>query len=112
MPGNYLIQHSAGSIIRGAFQIYFRHFSTLFLIFVLPMVPVAVFQTEAQLSENVGLFMFSLLLALIVGTFAYGAITMAVSDICLGNPPSFRRSYAKVLGKRALLLLGTSLLQT
>jgi len=111
MAGNYLVEHSVGSIIRGAFEIYFRHFGTLFFIFVLPVVPVAVLQGEAEAAGNVGLLLIAALFTLVVSLFAYAATTVAVSDICLGNPPSFRRSYGKVLGKLVLLLLGTNLLQ-
>lgn len=115
MAGNYLVEHSVGSIIRGAFEIYFRNFTTLFLIFVLPVVPVAVLQGEAQVAAQqtgaVGLLLFSALLTLVVSLFAYAAITVAVSDICLGNRPSFQRAYRKVLGKLILVLLGTNLLQ-
>jgi len=111
MSGNYLVEHSVGSIIRGAFQIYFRHFGTLFFIYVLPVVPVAVLQGEAQIAGERSLLVFSVLLSIVVSLFAFGAMTVAVSDICLGNPPSFRRSYARVLGKLVLLLLLTNLLQ-
>lgn len=111
MSGNYLVEHSAGSIIRGAFQIYFRHFSTLFLIYVLPVMPVAVLQGEAEMTGKTSLIVLSALLTLTVSYFAFGAVTVAVSDICLGNQPSIKRSYARILGKLVLLLLLTNLLQ-
>ena len=108
---NYLVEHTVGTILRGAFKIYFRHFGTVFFIYVLPVVPVAMIQAEAQLSGNTALFILSLLLSLVVGYFAGGAMTVAVSDVCLGNAPSFKRSYAKILSKLVLLLLMTSILQ-
>lgn len=111
MAGNYLVEHTVGSIVRGAFQIYFRHFGTIFLIFMLPVAPVAVLQGEAALSGNSSLIIFSSALYVAVSLFAYAAVTIAVSDVCLGNQPSFRRSYARVLGKLVLLLLVTNLLQ-
>lgn len=111
MSGNYLVEHSAGSILRGAFEIYFRNFGTLFLIYLLPVLPAAILQGEAQVSENLPLLLFAVLLTLVVGLFAYGATTVAVSDVCLGNRPGFRRSYARILGANALQLLVTSLLQ-
>ena len=39
-PENYLTEHTVGSIVSSAFKIYFRHFGTLFLIYILPVVPV------------------------------------------------------------------------
>ena len=111
MRENYLVEHTVGSIIRSAFKIYFGHFGTLFLIYMLPVLPVVLIQQEAQLTGSAVLILLSLILTLIVALFAYGAIAVAVSDVCLGNAPSFKRSYTKILGKSALLLLGTVLLQ-
>jgi len=111
MRENYLVEHTVGSIIRSAFKIYFGNFGTLFLIYVLPVVPVALIQQEAQLAGDAVLIVLSVLLTLIVVLFAYGATAVAVSDVCLGNAPSFKRSYAKILSKSALLLLVTNVLQ-
>lgn len=111
MPTNYLVEHNIGSIIRSALDIYLGNFTNLFLTYSVPVVPVLVLQMEAQQSDNTGLLIVSLLLGLMVSLFAYGAFTIAVSDICLGNAPSFKRSYTKVLGKLVLVLLGTNLLQ-
>jgi hypothetical protein len=111
MRDNYLVEHTVGSIIGGAFKIYFRHFGTLFLIFILPVVPVAMMQGEALLSGSTVFIILSVLLMIIVNQFAYAATTVAVSDVCLGNAPSFKRAYAKILGKLVLLLLVTNLLQ-
>lgn len=110
IPGNYLVEHTVATIIRGTFKIYFRHFGTLFFIYVLPVVPVAMIEAEAERSGNTAWFILSMLLYLIVTYLASGATTVAVSDVCLGNPPSFKRSYAKILGKLVLLLLVTNIL--
>ena len=107
---NYLVEHTVGSIIGGAFNIYFRNFGTLFLIYVLPVVPVAMIQGEAQRSGNTVFFILSWLIFFVVSYFASGATTVAVSDVCLGNAPGFKRSYAKILGKLVLLLLVTNIL--
>jgi hypothetical protein len=108
---NYLVEQTVSSIISGAFKIYFRHFGTLFPIYILPAVPLAMIQTEAQLSGNRAFLILSVLMSLTVIYFIYGATTVAVSDVCLGNTPSFKRSYAKVLGKLVLMLLVTNILQ-
>ncbi len=111
MGENYLVEHTVGSIIRSAFKIYFSHFGTLVLIYVLPVVPFTVIQTEAQSRHHLVLMVVSILLSVVVSLFAYGAITIAVSDVCVGNVPSFNRSYARTLGKIPAQLLGISLLQ-
>ena len=110
MHQNYLIEHTAGSIIRSAFKIYVRHFGTMFLIYILPIIPVMVIQQEASRSGSLVLIILGFLLTFVVSLFTSAAITVAVSDICIGNVPSLKRSYTKILGKIVLRLLGTSML--
>jgi hypothetical protein len=111
MRQNYLIEHTVGSIIRGAFKIYGRHFGTLFLMFILPVIPASIIQQEFQSSGSVVLAILGFVLTLVVTLFASAATTVAVSDICIGNVPSIKRSYTKILDKIVLRLLGTNLLQ-
>lgn len=111
MREKYFVEHTVGSIIGSAFKIYIRHFGTLFLIYVLPAVPVIEIQHEAQLKGHAVLVILSLLVSLIVSYLAYGATTIAVSDVCIGNAPSFKRSYTKILGKVLPSLLITGILQ-
>jgi hypothetical protein len=110
MGRNYLVEYTVGSIFRHAFKIYFGHFGTLFLMYVLPGLPAMVIQQEAQKSGNAILRILTLLLALIVGGFTYAATTIAVSDVCIGNAPSIKRSYDKILGNTMRLLV-TSIIQ-
>jgi hypothetical protein len=105
MGRNYLVEYTVGSIFRDAFKIYFGHFGTLFLMYVLPGFPAMVIQQEAQKSGNAILVILTLLLSLIVGGFAYAATTIAVSDVCIGNAPSIKRSYDKILGNTMRLLV-------
>ena len=73
MRANYLVEHTVGSIIGGAFKIYSRHFGALFLIYALPVVPISIFLNEVKLSGNAVFYILSLLLYLIVNYFACGA---------------------------------------
>jgi hypothetical protein len=111
MRQNYLIEHTVGSMVRGAFKIYGRHFGTLFLMYILPFIPASIIQQEFQLSGSVVLAILGYLLTFVVSLFAFAATTVAVSDICIGNVPSIKRSYSKILGKIVLRLLGTNILQ-
>jgi hypothetical protein len=111
VPENYLIEHTVGSIITGAFKIYSNNLGTLFLIFVLPILPMSLIQAQAQRGGNFVLQVLVILLSTVVTLFAYSAMTVAVADVCLGNTPSVKRSYARILGKLPLLLLLTNLLQ-
>ena len=109
--GSYLQEHSVGSIVRGTFEIYLRNFLRVVAIYVLPILPLQVLQLEAQEAGHTGLSALADLLNIPVGLFAYGAVTVAVSDLCLGNRLSIRRSYAKLMGPFAGRLFWTNILQ-
>lgn len=107
---NYLIEHTIGSLIRDAFRIYIRHFGTLFLVYILPVILISGIQHTAHLSGSDVLAFLGLLLTFVVGLFASAATTVVVSDVCIGTVPSVKRSYAKIFGKIVLRLLGTNIL--
>jgi len=111
MRRNYLVQYTVGSIFRDAFKIYFGHFGTLFFMYFLPAFPAVLIQQEAEKSGNAVLIILTVLLSLIVGGFAYAATTIAVSDVCIGNAPSIKRSYDKILSKIMLQLLVMNILE-
>ncbi len=94
---NYLIEHTAGSIIRDAFRIYGRHPGTLSLMYVLPSIPFLMLVLLGLLSQNAALRILTPLLPLIVTVFVTAPTTIAVSDFCLGNVPNMKRSYSKAL---------------
>src|SRR6185503_4339543 len=88
---NYVRTYSLGSLLRTVIHLYGRHFKPIFFAYILPTVPVALLQSYAQLHAEQVFVALTVLLSLIVGYFATGAITVTVSDICLGNEPSLRR---------------------
>src|SRR5262249_2482964 len=59
---------------------------------------------------NEALYGVTYVVAIVVGLFAFGAIAVAVSDICLGNKPSLVRSYRKVFSATGGKLLITNCL--
>jgi hypothetical protein len=92
---NYLREQSARQLLGGAIGLYRQHFLLLFLIYLVPTLPFNVWSN--YLFETTGVVLnlayyvslpFELVPAL--------AIAVAISDICLGNTPSVRRSYARV----------------
>ena len=95
---SYLREHSVGSILRSSFKIYRENFRTLFLIYSLPTLPFAIAQQEAQAAGAVSLALFFVVLNIFVGMFAFAAITVAISDMCLGERPSVTRSYRRLGG--------------
>lgn len=112
MP-NYLRPQTVGEVLRNAGEIYGRNFGVIFVTYFLPVFPVGVWQSEAQVAQAWGWFWFAFICSIVAALIAWGAITIAVSDVCLGNKPSVARSYQKIFSSGVLgRLLVASLLQT
>ncbi len=108
--GNYVQQQSVGDIIRNTFAIYGKGFVVIFLSYFLPLLPFGICANEAQAGQAAGLYLLIVLCSLPVSLAATAAITISVSDICLGNVPSLARAYKKVFGVM-WKLLATNILQ-
>ncbi|HVQ13241.1 MAG TPA: hypothetical protein VMS40_06610 [Vicinamibacterales bacterium] len=116
-PGNeapLIRPHTLDSLLRAAVSLYTRNFKTIFLCYLLPSLPILMLQAYAEAAHSSETFKLLLFLpSMIVSFIATGAITFALSDICLGNTPDLRASYARLFrGTLWLKLLGTSLLAT
>jgi uncharacterized membrane protein len=109
---NFLRQQSVGEILRNVFAIYRHGFGAIFLGYFLPFFPFLLWQTEAQAAGATGLTVLAIFCGFVASVFSLGALTVSVSDICLGSRPSVARSYRKVLGNVAGRLVSVSLLQT
>lgn len=113
------LQQSAGELLRSVLRIYRRNFPTIFLTYVLPAIPLILVQLAAA-PKQMGIPLLLAIVASYVLSFslALAPITIAVSDICVGNRASVRRSYArtfsalggKLMFTAALLVLGLALL--
>lgn len=108
---SYIRQQSAWEILKGSFSIYGRYFFALFFMYFLIVLPFAAL-AEIGAAENSSALIWigSLLLYLAVTSIAGGALTVSVSDICLGNQPSIQRSYKRVFGVLLGKLLATDFL--
>ena len=97
-------EQTAGSLIRNVWRVYRKQFVRIRVIFVLPTYPLVVL--GLVVSEP-------LVLAFDVMVYiAWGALAVAISDICLGTAPSVRRSYSRVLRRRTWVKLLTVALLT
>jgi hypothetical protein len=108
----FVHEQNAGTLVRTTWALYRTHFSPLLLGYVLPMLTLFVMQ-EVGAVYRIGWLVLSALLAGVPLAFvASSATTLMISDICLGNSPSLRRSYGKLFERRLWLnVLGTVLLQ-
>jgi hypothetical protein len=109
---DYLREQSVGDVLRNAFVIYRKGFGVILLTFVLPVFPFLVLQIVPETARDNALYSVGFLVSLALSFFALGAITIAVSDICLGNRPSVTRSYKKLFGSVVGKLFAASWLQT
>ncbi|PYJ29007.1 MAG: hypothetical protein DME89_04790 [Verrucomicrobia bacterium] len=109
---NYVREQTVGELIRNTFAIYGRGFSVIFLTYFLPVFPVNLCVTEAQIAGAKGLYLLGTFVSVFVSLIACGAITIAISDMCLGNKPSVARSYGKIFGEMLGKLFVANLLQT
>ena len=107
---SYIREHTVGGIVSGSFRIYFQNFMTIIVAFFLPVLPFNLLQVVAMSENEPGLLIFSGLMSMVASLFAIAAITLIISDLCLGHSASIIRVYKRV-GALVLKLLGTNLLQ-
>lgn len=103
---------TAGILLRNIIGMYRRHFGILMVCSVLPMAPflLLILWLLALKSPWVGA---GFLPYMVAGFFAGGAMTVVISDICLGNRPTLVRAYRRVFDReRWLHMLATALLLT
>jgi len=101
----YIQEQTAGEIIRNTVDIYRRHFLTIVIIFLVPTVPFVVVRNIFEVHGNSTMVLLLSVVETAAAMFTMGALTLAVSDVCLANRPSFTRSYAalgRVLGRYTL----------
>ena len=108
---SYLRQLSIGEIFRGCFTIYRHHFFIIAALYFLPLFPFEYLKLELLKQGEMNSYWLAYIISLLPSSLAYAAITVALSDICLGNRPRIMRSYKYVFGPIIWKLLATNLLQ-
>ena len=103
-------EQTMSSLFANIVHVYRHQFRVLVLCCALPMFPLLLFMELLKVLGPIGTLLGAL--PYLVGSFIVsGALTVALSDICLGNQPTVRRSYARILGgKRWWYLISTALL--
>ena len=97
-PGmDYLVERTGGEIVRDSLRIYRDYFGPLLLIYALPVLPVLVLSAYANVAGDPIAEIVVGILDILVAAFPYGAVTLAVADICLGNRPTLGGSYGGML---------------
>jgi hypothetical protein len=105
-------EQTMSSLFANIVHVYRHHFRVIFLCCALPMFPLLLLMELLKATGPIGALLG--LLPYLMGAFVVsGALTVALSDICLGNRPTVRRSYARILGgNRWWYLISTALVYT
>lgn len=105
----YVRELSIPDVLRGSVEIYRAHFLRILGVYFLPVFPAAALQAIAQLEKWERVTLLAMILGLILQLVAQGALTIAVSDVCLGYKPSAKRSYRRLSASTFGRLLVTGL---
>ena len=108
---DYIYERTAGQLIGDSIRIYRKNLLIIFAIYAIPVIPLTALQSMTAVSKQDETVIIVALVEMVVSIFILGAVTVAVSDVCLGNAPAIGRSYAamgRVFGK----YLGTYFIYT
>jgi hypothetical protein len=107
-----LSEQTMSSLFANIVHIYRHYFRVIFLCSALPALPFLVILEFMDVAGSIGILLG--LLTYMMGAFVVsGALTIALSDICVGNQPTVRCSYARIFGgNRWLHLISTGLVLT
>jgi hypothetical protein len=108
---SYVREMTVGEVFRGVFALYFRLFPLLFGTYLIPLVPWIALGAAGWNSNAPALLVLDFLMMSVLGLFAFGGVSLCVSDRCVGNRPSVWRSL-RLGGLRAgFRLAGAALMQ-
>jgi hypothetical protein len=102
---SYIRERSFASIVGQTFRIYIKHFIAIYAIAGIPMLPAVALMALAAANGDNTLSYIGAGLLYLVGSLSLGAVTLAVSDICVGNRPRIMRSW-QVIGRQFWVYLG------
>jgi hypothetical protein len=91
----FLQRQTLGSIISNTITIYVRNWETICLIYILPLLPIAVLRAVLASQGHVGWVVTLLVIQTLGNILVSAALTVAVSDICLDLKPNLRRAYRR-----------------
>lgn len=106
----YVSQISAGELISRSFTIYFKNFGKLFPIYFVLMGPIGALIALAEISSDATVVSVAYGIVALAGILVTAAFTVAISDICLGNPTGISRAYGRAFHGMFGKLFGTYLL--
>jgi hypothetical protein len=94
----YLRSESAVAVIGKAMAIYVRHFGVLLLTVAIPTLPFDILAFAGLKEGDRPLAIAASVTSSLAALFAFSALCVVGSDICMGNKPSLRRAYRRIFG--------------
>ena len=95
MPSAYIREMTIGEILRGTLRLYRRSFVPNTLAYALPNVPFSLVYFYGMMQQSAPAMIAAWLLVIPGAFISYTAITLCISDACVGNVPSLRRSFLR-----------------
>lgn len=96
---SYVREQSVGSIFRTSFKIYKNNFLPLIMHYFLLVFPFTLIDQWARIHHSPGVEASASILSGLAAMLAFPFITVAVSEICLGNRASVKHSWQRVRSK-------------
>lgn len=99
---SYVLAQSAGSILRNSAQIYVKNFTLLFMAVLICNIPHLIVTTLGVIDP---LSPWLLAGTFLIGTLGGVPITVIVSDICCGYPPTLAHAFGKLTWRAVCAIL-------
>lgn len=107
---DYVREHTVGDLLSSSVAVYRQHFKSFFVAYAVPALPLPVLQAEFDRGGKYAAALFAAVANFLVVGTATGAITVMVSDACLGRPVSARHAYRLLFAGRVGKVIRTTLL--
>jgi hypothetical protein len=98
----FLQPQTLGSVIRNTITIYVRNWETICLIYISPLLPIAVVRAGLASQGHLGWAGALFLTQMLGNILVSAALIVTVSDICLDLKPNLRRAYRRGFAKGRL----------
>ncbi|MCZ0954289.1 MAG: hypothetical protein OXQ89_13790 [Rhodospirillaceae bacterium] len=105
---NHVQASEFGGLVRRAFSLFYRNFPLLCVIYLLPTIPVGLWSGTIE-ESNEPIFWVSATVDFFFEFIVSAALTLAVSEICVGNRPAVLATYGR-LAEKAGRVTWTSIL--
>jgi hypothetical protein len=105
MPSAYVREMTVGDILRGATHLYVEAFTPLFWVSLLTGLPGVIVRAIGTYLHSTLLSVSGIIVLFLGSLVLYTVAALTVSDICVGNRPSMKRSFLRAASVSGALLV-------